>query len=91
MYRTWMHWFAFVANIHCSICHAQRTKPNILLYIVDDIGWADIGLYGSKYYETPHIDELARRGMLFTNAHAASPSCSPTRASILTGWHNLCT
>ena len=49
------------------------------------MGWKDLGCYGSNFYETPHIDRLAAQGMRFTNAYAACPVCSPTRASILTG------
>lgn len=64
---------------------AQSRPPNIILFLVDDLGGMDVGAYGSRYYETPNIDQLARSGMLFTNAYAASPVCSPTRASILTG------
>lgn len=64
---------------------AQPRRPNVVLFVVDDMGWMDCGAYGSQYYETPHIDRLAARGMLFTNAYSANPLCSPTRASILTG------
>ena len=60
-------------------------SPNVVLFLVDDMGWMDSGAYGSDYYETPNIDRLAERGMLFTDAYAASPVCSPTRASVLTG------
>ncbi|MHC4230956.1 MAG: twin-arginine translocation signal domain-containing protein, partial [Planctomycetota bacterium] len=60
-------------------------KPNIVFILIDDMGWMDIGCYGSKYYKTPNIDKLAREGMLFTDAYASNPLCSPTRASILTG------
>jgi arylsulfatase A-like enzyme len=60
-------------------------RPNIIFILVDDMGWMDSSLYGSKYYETPNVERLARRGMMFTDAYAASPVCSPTRASILTG------
>jgi arylsulfatase A-like enzyme len=60
-------------------------KPNIVFILIDDLGWRDLGCYGSVYYETPVIDRLAREGMLFTNAYASCPVCSPTRASILTG------
>lgn len=60
-------------------------KPNIVFILVDDLGWADVGCFGSKYYETPSIDRLASRGMRFTDAYAACAVCSPTRASILTG------
>ena len=66
---------------------AAPTKPNIVFILIDDLGWADLGCYGSEYYETPHIDRLARQGMRFTQAYAACPACSPTRASILTGKH----
>jgi len=52
---------------------------------VDDYGWADVGAYGSDFYETPNIDRLAANGVKFTNAYTASPVCSPTRASIMTG------
>ncbi len=60
-------------------------QPNILFILVDDLGWMDVGCYGSTFYETPNIDKLAARGMKFTNAYAASPVCSPTRASIHSG------
>lgn len=60
-------------------------QPNILLFLADDLGWKDTGVYGSGYFETPHVDRLAAQGMRFTNAYAANPLCSPTRASILTG------
>jgi arylsulfatase A-like enzyme len=61
--------------------------PNIVIILADDLGWRDLSCSGSKFYETPHIDSLASRGMTFTQAYAASPLCSPTRASILTGLH----
>jgi len=60
-------------------------KPNIIFILIDDLGWRDLSCTGSAFYETPHIDRLAAEGMLFTDAYAACPVCSPTRASILTG------
>lgn len=60
-------------------------SPNILFVLIDDLGWADLGCYGSSFYETPCLDRWASRGMRFTDAYAACPVCSPTRASILTG------
>jgi len=60
-------------------------RPNFLFILADDLGWSQIGCYGSNYYETPNIDRLAREGMRFTDAYAACPVCSPTRASIMTG------
>lgn len=58
---------------------------NVLLILTDDLGWADLGCYGSTFYETPVLDQLAADGLLFTDAYAAAPVCSPTRASMLTG------
>lgn len=61
--------------------------PNIVLVLIDDYGWADTGCYGSEYHRTPNIDALAARGMRFTDAYAAAPVCSPTRAALMTGKH----
>ncbi len=63
----------------------NREKPNVVVILVDDMGWKDCGCYGSTFYETPHIDSLAATGVRFTQAYSASGVCSPTRASILTG------
>ena len=60
-------------------------QPNIVFFLVDDLGWRDLGCYGSTFYETPNLDRLAEQGGLFTDAYAACPVCSPTRASIMTG------
>jgi arylsulfatase A-like enzyme len=69
----------------CPAADSPPQKPNIVFILIDDLGWADVGCFGSKYYETPHIDRLATQGMRFTDAYAACPVCSPTRASIMTG------
>ena len=61
--------------------------PNVVLIIVDDLGWIDTGIYGSEFYRTPNIDQLAAEGIRFTRFYAASPVCSPTRASLMTGRH----
>jgi arylsulfatase A-like enzyme len=61
------------------------SKKNIVLILIDDMGWRDIGCYGSTFYDTPNLDRLAREGMLFTDAYAACPVCSPSRASIMSG------
>ncbi len=61
------------------------SQPNIILILADDLGGHDIGCYGSTFHQTPNLDALAKRGMRFTNAYSASPLCSPTRSSILTG------
>jgi arylsulfatase A-like enzyme len=60
-------------------------SPNILFILIDDLGWRDLACYGSTFYETPNLDRLAGEGMRFTDAYAACPVCSPTRASLLTG------
>ena len=60
-------------------------KPNVVLIVADDLGWRDLGCYGSTFHKTPHIDRLAKNGARFTDFYAACPVCSPTRASILTG------
>ncbi|MCF7818681.1 MAG: sulfatase [Kiritimatiellales bacterium] len=65
--------------------HGTVTKPNIVFILADDLGWKDSGVYGSTYYQTPNVDRLAGQGMRFTEAYSASPLCSPTRASIMTG------
>ncbi|CAH1001858.1 Arylsulfatase [Neolewinella maritima] len=74
-----------------TACTTQRDappqRPNIVFFLVDDMGWMDSSVYGSQYYDTPNMERLARMGMTFTRAYAANPLCSPTRASILTGKH----
>ncbi len=64
---------------------AAPQKPNIVFILIDDMGYRDVGCYGSRFYQTPNIDRLAEQGMRFTDAYAACPVCSPTRLSILTG------
>jgi arylsulfatase A-like enzyme len=60
-------------------------RPNVVVLLADDLGWRDLGVQGSTFYETPNLDRLAARGMRFTQAYAANPLCSPTRASLLSG------
>ncbi|GGF40957.1 sulfatase [Echinicola rosea] len=64
---------------------ASDSLPNIVLIHVDDLGWTDVGAFGSDFYDTPHIDALAREGLRFTNSYAAAAICSPTRAAMMTG------
>jgi len=71
----------FFASTHA----AEAKRPNLVFILVDDLGWADVGCYGSKYHSTPNIDRLASQGIRFTDAYAAGAVCSPTRASIMTG------
>jgi arylsulfatase A-like enzyme len=60
-------------------------RPNIVMCLIDDLGWRDVGCYGSRFYETPEIDRLASLGVRCTDAYATSPLCTPSRASLLTG------
>lgn len=64
---------------------AQPARPNVVLILVDDLGWTDFACYGSDLHETPNVDRLARDGMRFTQAYSSCTVCSPTRASLLTG------
>ena len=65
---------------------AADSRPNVVLILADDLGWSDTTLFGTtRFYKTPNIERLAKRGMTFTRAYSSSPLCSPTRASVLTG------
>ena len=64
---------------------AAERAPNIVMFVADDLGYTDLGCFGSTFYETPHLDGLAASGVRMTSAYAACPVCSPTRASIMTG------
>ena len=63
----------------------REPRPNVVILLADDLGWSDLGCQGSTFYETPELDALAAGGMRFTQAYAACPVCSPTRAAMLTG------
>lgn len=66
--------------------HVQQVKKmNVIFYLVDDLGWSDVGYEGSKFYDTPVINQFAKQGVRFSQAYAACPVCSPTRGSIITG------
>lgn len=73
-----------LGNTYSNECNI-KSKPNIVIFQVDDLGWTDLTCFGSKFYETPNIDKLAANGMKFTNAYAPCAVCSPSRAAILTG------
>lgn len=72
-------------SVHVFAYGEEKSKPNVIFILADDLGWKDLTCYGSDFYETPNVDNFAKSGILFTNAYTASPLCSPTRASILTG------
>ena len=81
----------FLILAPCSLSHAAaaapaaQRPPNIVFFLADDLGQRDLGVYGRTFYETPHLDRLAREGARFTDAYAACPVCSPTRASVISG------
>ena len=74
-----------IAVIACSATAGESRPPNVVVFLVDDLGARDVGCYGSTFYETPNVDRLAAEGMKFTAAYSACPVCSPTRASMMTG------
>ena len=75
--------------VACTACQQKAEKPNIVFILVDDYGYTDLGCYGSTFYETPNIDNLARQGTRFSNAYAACPVSSPTRAALMTGKYTV--
>jgi len=76
---------ACCCTVLCIESVSAAGKANIVFFLADDLGQRDLGCYGSTFYETPNLDRLAKEGILFTDAYAACPVCSPTRASIMTG------
>lgn len=74
----------------CATVHAaeKASKPNIIFILCDDMGYGDLGCYGQKYIQTPHLDRMAEEGMRFTQAYAGSPVSAPSRASLMTGQHS---
>ena len=74
-----------LASLGPGATHAAAPRTNVVLILADDLGWADLHCYGSHYYQSPHLDQLARDGVRFTQAYSACTVCSPSRAAILTG------
>tara|TARA_B100000945_G_scaffold23264_1_gene16454 strand:+ start:2426 stop:3991 length:1566 start_codon:yes stop_codon:yes gene_type:complete len=72
-------------SICSSVLRAEQRRPNVVFFLLDDLGWKDLGCYGSDFYETPNIDVFAKQSVRFTQAYATCHVCSPTRASIMTG------
>ncbi|MCP4314397.1 MAG: sulfatase-like hydrolase/transferase [Bacteroidetes bacterium] len=79
--------FALLLLLAAGAPGFSADKTNVILILIDDMGYMDSETYGSEYYNTPNLTRLANEGMLFTNGYAASPLCSPTRASIMAGQH----
>ena len=76
---------ALAAAATATAAEPTPSRPNVILIAIDDMGWADLGCYGSTFHRTAEIDALASQGMRFTSAYAACPVCSPSRAALLTG------
>ena len=78
---------AIVLGALVCVCtaNARTEPPNIVFFLVDDLGWTDIGCFASDLMQTPNIDRLAKEGVRFTDAYAPACSCSPSRAGIITG------
>ena len=74
-----------ITVLSCLSVFAQQKRPNVIVIYADDLGYGDVSCYGAKNIKTPHIDRLAQNGLKFTNAHATSATCTPSRFSILTG------
>jgi arylsulfatase A-like enzyme len=72
----------------CVEAQAEKSRrPNIVVFVADDLGWSDLGCTGSSFYESPNIDALSKRGMMFTNAYSNGPNCAPSRASLMSGMY----
>jgi len=81
----WIGWAGSAAAAAADDEKPGAVRPNVVFILADDLGWTDVGCFGSELYETPAIDRLAREGMKFTQNYSACTVCSPTRACILTG------
>jgi arylsulfatase A-like enzyme len=83
--RIRLEWLSAAMFGLLSISLLAGERPNVVFFLVDDLGQRDLGCYGSQFYETPNLDRMAREGAKFNHAYAACPVCSPTRASLMTG------
>lgn len=72
-------------SIATTLPAAESRKPNIVFILMDDMGWRDVGFAGNKFVETPNIDALAERGLVFTQSYSSAPNCAPTRACLMSG------
>lgn len=79
-WRTWL----LLCVLATSASAAER-PPNFLVILMDDMGWQDVGFMGNRFVETPHLDRLAKGGLIFTQAYASAPNCAPTRACLMSG------
>ncbi|MGJ8654565.1 MAG: sulfatase [Opitutaceae bacterium] len=85
--KVFIRGMAIVGALMCSIAEAKQ--PNVVFFLVDDLGWKDLGCFGAELYETPNIDKLCAEGIRFPQAYTSAAICSPARATALTGRHSL--
>ena len=85
MYRNFIVLLPLLFVQYTTEAQSKSKQPNVIVILADDLGWADLGSYGSTFYETPNLDKLASNGIRFTQNYATCPVCSPTRASMMTG------
>ncbi len=77
--------FNVLGGVSPTLSDSNMVRPNIILILTDDMGWSDLGCYGSKHNQTPHIDKMAQEGIRFTRAYCTQSVCTPSRAGLLTG------
>lgn len=74
-----------LADLHGADAAPPQVPPNIVLIYADDLGYGDVGCYGARAVQTPHVDRLAREGLRFTSGYSTSSTCTPSRYSLITG------
>jgi arylsulfatase A-like enzyme len=84
----WALVVACCSPLGIAVRTAGAARPNVVFFLIDDLGWKDAGFMGSRYYLTPHVDRLAKQGMVFTSAYSNGPNCAPTRACLMSGWYS---
>lgn len=76
-----------VVDTAANITNGQKRKPNIILFLADDLGYGDLGCYGQKFIKTPYLDQMAAEGIRFTDFYSGSTVCAPSRCTLMTGYH----
>jgi arylsulfatase A len=85
--KAWIIPIVLIFQFSCTSINQKASKPNIVLILIDDLGYGDVGCYGNTTNLTPNIDRLAKEGMRFTDFHTNGPMCTPTRAALLSGMY----
>ena len=81
-------WFLPILILFAGCAENQKDQPNVILVMADDMGWAQTGYYGHPILKTPHLDAMSENGLRMDRFYAGAPSCTPTRASVMTGRTN---